>query len=159
MGEDWISYDDYCFPVLKGFCNNDEAKLSAIEVLLDESDMKNNVATKDFFIGHPEGVTVDIDNADVVVDGNKIHFNRPFTGELILTLTLGNSVHEISVDCDVKNPTTVINTVETEDGLIKNEYFSASGVKVAKPKAGGKSVYVVVKTYSDGTQKVVKEVR
>ena len=159
MGEDWISYDDYCFPVLKGFCNNDEAKLSAIEVLLDESDMKNNVATKDFFIGHPDGVTVDTDNADVVVDGNKVHFNRPFTGELILTLTSGNSVHEISVDCDVKNPTTAINTVETEDGLIKKEYFSASGVKVTQPKAGGKSVYVVVKTYSDGTQKVVKEVR
>lgn len=158
MGDGWKSYDDYTMPVLQGFCDTDDAKVNAAAILLDAADMAAQVATKDFYIGHPEGVTITTDNADVVVDGNKVHFNKPFTGTLTFTLTAGESTAELEVDCKVTSVVNGVTTVESEAGVVKKEYFTTSGVKVAAPKAGEKAVYVVVKTYKDGSKKSEKVV-
>ena len=156
MGEGWTSYDDYTMPVLQGFCDNDVAKVSAVSVLLDAADMSSRVATKDFYIGHPEGVTITADNTDVVINGNSVHFNKPFTGALTFTITSGEAAVDLEVDCKVESVVNGITTVDQETGVVKKEYFTTSGVKVASPKAGEKAVYVVVKTYKDGSKKTEK---
>ena len=93
-----------------------------------------------------------------MVDGNKVHFNKPFTGTLTFTLTAGESTAELEVDCKVTSVVNGVTTVESEAGVVKKEYFTTSGVKVDAPKAGEKAVYVVVKTYKDGSKKSEKVV-
>lgn len=156
MGEGWKSYDNYTMPVLQGFCDNDAAKVAAVSVVLDAADLDGGVATKDFHIGHPDGVTITTGNANVTVDGNRVHFNKPFTGTLTFTLTAGESTGELRVDCKVVNVVTAVSAAETEAGVVKKEYFTASGMRVEAPKAGEKAVYVVVKTYKDGSTKTEK---
>ena len=147
MGEGWTSDDDYCFPVLQGFCNNTDAKLAAVAALLDDADLKSGTVTKSFYIGHPDDVTITADNACVTVNGNKVSFTKAFTGTLTLTLAAGEQTRDFTFDCKVD-----------ETAVVKKEYFTTSGVRVANPKAGDSTVYVVVKTYKDGSRKTVKVV-
>ncbi len=159
ISDSWTSLGDYCYPVLVGMYDNDETKLNAAAILLDDDDMTTQVVTKDFHVGCPEGVTVTTDNADVVLDGNWIHFTKPFTGELTITMTCGTYTDEITLNCKVEETSTGIDTANSEAGVVKAEYYTTSGVRVAAPKADGKSVYVVVKTYKDGSRKTVKLVK
>ena len=158
MGEGWTSDDDYCFPVLQGFCNNTDAKLAAVAALLDDADLKSGTITKSFYIGHPDDVTITADNASVTVNGNKVSFTKAFTGTLTLTLAAGEQTRDLTFDCKVDETAVGIDTIDSDEDVVKNEYFTTSGVRVANPKAGDSTVYVVVKTYKDGSRKTAKVV-
>ncbi len=159
ISDSWTRCGDFCYPILKGFCNNDEAKVQSVSVLFDEEDTKTGVTTKDFRMGNPADVTITIDNADVEFDGNWVHFKKPYTGNVVFTVKSGEAVVNIEVQCKVTEISTGIDTSTTEANVVKTEYYTTSGVRVAEPKADGKSVYVVVKTYKDGSRKTVKEVK
>lgn len=158
MGEGWTSDDDYCFPVLQGFCNNTDAKLAAVAALLDDADLKSGTVTKSFYIGHPDDVTITADNASVTVSGNKVSFTKAFTGTLTLTLAAGEQTRDLTFDCKVDETAVGIDTIDSDEDVVKKEYFTTSGVRVANPKAGDSTVYVVVKTYKDGSRKTAKVV-
>lgn len=68
----------------------------------------------------------------------------------------GTCTYNVTIDCKVSQISTGIDTSVAEDGVVKTEYYTTAGVRVATPKADGKSVYVVVKTYKDGSRKTVK---
>lgn len=156
LGNAWVN-NDYCFPVLKDISNTDEAKLASIAIVLAEGD--KDVVTANFYMGCPEGVTLTSNNSAAVIEGNLVRFTAPFTGDLVITATAGNASVEYEIPCAVK--TVGVDGI-TDGGkvVVKEVFYNAAGVEVAKPEAGSdKAVYVVVKTYDDGTTAVVKEVR
>lgn len=48
---------------------------------------------------------------------------------------------------------------EADAELVSEKFYTIGGTQVAEPTQGGKSLYIVVKTYSDGSTKAVKEIR
>ena len=43
--------------------------------------------------------------------------------------------------------------------VVEERFYTPSGAQVAEPAEGSKAIYIVVKSYSDGTTETVKEVR
>lgn len=158
LGDAWMHSDKYCLPVLKGISDNDAAKLESIAFLPGEGD-SYELITKNFFVGVPEGVTITTDNANVVVNGNEIQFWKPFTGELVVTATAGESSNTTVFNCKVSVISGVGSIGDNGKVVVDEVFYNTAGAKVAKPQGGEKAVYVVVKTYNDGTTEVVKEVR
>lgn len=158
LGENWISFGDHCYPALKDNNDNDNARLEAAAIVFAEGDNFNKV-TKNFHIGIPAGVTWSTNVSSVAVNGNTIEFKEPYTGNLELTATCGS----ITLSYDIKCEVSVISGVDSNDidgkVVVKEEFYNAAGVKVAKPEGTAKAVYLVVRTYDDGTQSIVKELR
>lgn len=158
LGDEWMHSDDYCMPVLKGICDNDFAKVESVAFIPAEGDTYENI-TKNFYVGRPKDVTITTDNANVVVNDNEIQFWKPFTGELTVSVTSGSYTLETTFKCNVTSVGGVDSLNDNGKVVVNEEFYNAAGAKVAKPENGAKAVYVVVKTYDDGTTEVVKEVR
>ena len=43
--------------------------------------------------------------------------------------------------------------------VVEEKFYSVGGAQVAEPTEGTRAIYIVVKSYSDGTTETVKEVR
>lgn len=166
LGDAWVKYDNYCLPVLRDINDNAYAKVNAVAVMPAEGDNYQSITTN-FGVGVPEGVTITTDNADVTVNGNEVKFTKPFTGTLKVTAKATSNLTEdpeevsktFTLTCDVKE-VSGINDVNGDGKTVVNEvFYNVAGVEVAEPAKGEKAVYIVVKTYDDGTTETVKEVR
>lgn len=166
LGESWTKYDNFCLPVLRDISDNAYAKVNSVAVVPADGDTYQSI-TKEFNVGVPEGVTITTDNADVIVIGNEVKFSKPFTGTLNVTANATSDITEdpatvsktITLTCDVKEASG-INDVNADGKTVVNEvFYNVAGVEVAEPAKGEKAVYIVVKTYDDGTTETVKEVR
>lgn len=152
MGSGYIKTDDYTYPILAGHQNIPHALFYAAQPIFADGESES-VITKPFHVGTPEGVSWTISAPGAVIDGNDVKFNQDFKGDAVLTLTVGNLKREYKLKLDVING---IDGIAADRGILRETYFSLSGVRVAKPDKGDGKVYIVVVEYEDGTSKTFK---
>lgn len=159
LGEGWEAGDTATYPRLATLADLDVAKVNAAIVVLADCDTLG-IATKEFIVGAPDGVVWTTDNSKVtVIDGGIVAFAEPFTGTLTMKATCGDAFVEHMIPCDIKVISGVDNIGANGKEVVNEEFYNVSGIKVAGPTDGEKAVYIVVKTYDDGTTAIVKEAR
>ena len=157
LGESWTAGDDYTYPRLTAFADNDYALAHAAAVIPAEGDSYSSI-TQDFFVGTPDGVTWSTDNPDVTIDGNNVAFGQSFTGTLTMTATAGTVKVATSLACDVEVAgIDAVAAVAPE--VVATAYYTASGVRVSEPTGASPAVYIVVRTHADGSTTAAKVVR
>ena len=81
-------------------------------------------------------------------DGNQ------YVNLLVYKTRNGMAVYKIS-----KEVTSGISNTAGSNTVVAEKFYNLSGTQVAEPTDGTRAIYIVVKTYSDGTTRAVKEVR
>ena len=155
MGDNWTAGDDYTYPRLTSLADCDYAKAYAAAVVPADSDSYSSI-TGTFYVGAIDGVTWTASQPVVDVYGNSVLFNTSYTGTLTMTATAG----DVSVATELTCSSTSVGTsqIGTDSRTVVSErYYTPSGLQVAKPLQG--AIYIVVRTYSDGTSQAVKEAR
>lgn len=156
LGQDWISGDNYSLPILDIFKDEDCALVNSAAVILSEGDTYEKV-TKNFFVGQPKNVVWSINPAEVSINGNNATFgSSPYTGDLTLTATIGKYSKAFTITC---NAASGVNSVGSSKTIVNEKYFNTSGIEVIRPESNNGAVYVVIRTYDDGTHEVVKVIK
>lgn len=90
------------------------------------------------------------DRPEVRFDGTRVRFNKAYIGPMTLTARLGDLARTFSLNVD--NPT----GVDEVDGaeILTEQYYTLDGVRIPAPTAAG--IYVVTRTYTDGTRRTSK---
>lgn len=153
MGASWIKGDDYTFPILAS-SNNEYAKVAAASVILSGDDKLTNV-TKNFFVGTPEDIIWSSSSSALTIEGNKVTVKSGSNEEVTLTATAG----DVSKDVNIKLNTPTGIEESTADGkvLVKEEFYTVSGIKLTEKQIERGKIYVIVKTFEDGSMEKVKE--
>lgn len=157
LGTSWTAGDNYTYPRLSSV-DVDAAKAYAVQVFPADGDSIGNI-TQNFYVGAIDGVAWTSSPSYVEVDGNNATFTSSYTGELVMTATCGD--YQAATTLTVNGVTVGIGEVATDESrtVVGERFYTTSGSQVAEPADGGKAVYIVVKTYDDGTTQAVKEVR
>ena len=71
-----------------------------------------------------------------------------------MTATIGDLYKDINLKL---NTPTGIETTADGKVVIKKEYYTVSGIKLIKEQPERGNIYIVVRTYDDGTTENVKE--
>ena len=157
LGDRWTAGDDYTYPRLTTLADNDYAKAHAAAVVPADGDSYSSITTG-FNVGTPDGVTWTASSGSVEIDGNNVTFSESYSGTLTMTATSGDFSVATELTCNV-----VVSGIETlsEDDrtVVGEKFYTTSGAQVAEPTEGARAIYIVVKSYSDGTTEAVKEVR
>lgn len=157
MGENWISGDSCTYPRLATLADNDYAKAHAAAVIPADGDTYDLI-TGEFYLGLPDGVSWKASVSSVTIEGNTASFTESYSGELTMTATSGSVSATTVLNCDAA--VMGINAAAADSREIVDEkLYTAAGTRVAQPADGHKAIYIVVRTYSDGTTEAVKEVR
>ena len=158
MGTSWTAGDGYTYPLLSSAADNDYAKAHAAAVIPAEGDSYDSI-TGDFHVGTPDGVTWTASSAAVSIDGNAVTFGETFEGTLTMTATAGDVSVATYLTCDVS--VSGVGTVTDGDGrtIASERYFTPSGAEVIEPQGDATAIYIVVRTYTDGSVAVAKEVK
>ena len=157
LGDDWTAGDNYTYPRLTSV-DVDAAKAYAVQVFPADGDSIGNI-TQGFYVGAIDGVTWTASPSYVEVSDNNATFTQVYTGTLTMTATAGDYAVDTELTCNV---TTVgISEVASDEAreVVAEKFYTVSGQQVAEPTEGARAIYIVVKTYDDGTTEAVKEVR
>ena len=95
---------------------------------------------------------------ELTTSGNNFCLNTtPQTDALTFTLTANDGTYYLVVTDSGESGIDGIG----EDGrtVIAEKFYTASGAQVTEPAGDSKAIYIVVKTYDDGTTEAVKEIR
>ena len=158
IGDGWTAGDDYTYPIPTVFADNDYAKAYTAAVVPADGDSYTSI-TQGFYVGAPDGVTWSASPAVVEVSGNTAAFTEAYTGTLTMTATCGDAVATTELTCAVTT-VGVSNILGSNSAMVMNEkFYTVGGAQVAEPADGQKAIYIVVKTYDDGTTETVKEIR
>lgn len=152
MGEGWANVGDYCTPTFE-YCKTEPAALVGVaQAVLDNC--KYDLVTHNFHVGTPAGVTWSADKNVVKFDGNTAIVEPESSKvDVVLTATAGDFSKTIEMTVDgVTGLEAVADTLD----VVAEEYYTASGIRTAKPESKDGQVYVVVLKLSDGTSKTVK---
>ena len=158
LGSSWTAGDDYTYPRLTSLADNDYAKAYAAAVIPADGDSLSSI-TQGFYVGAPDGVTWTASPSVVEISGNNATFTETYTGSLVMTATSGDVSVSTTLTCNV---TTVgISSLESDAArtVVGEKFYTTGGAQVAEPAEDSKAIYIVVKTYDDGTTETVKEVR
>lgn len=137
IGEGWTKGDDYSLPVPTALFAAQEAKLWSVCVVAAEGDVLPTV-TGDFFIGHPEGISLTSSVANVSIDGTNARFSaEPFTGAFTITATDGVHTREFSLKADKQSG---IEDLDVNDAS-SMELYNLQGVRVYNPQPGQIYIY------------------
>ena len=147
MAGQWSFGDDYSFPVIEGYEQNECARAFAAAVVLRDSDTYTNVAHS-FWVGQPDGVTwTDSKNLVWFGDGNVAAATRASQDEDVLTASCGKFAAKWSVKF---NTTTGIDEANlTDKPVLSRTYYNVAGVQVTGPEPG--QVLIEVTRYTDGS--------
>ena len=158
LGDDWTAGDNYTYPRLTTLADNDYAKAHAAAVIPADGDSYSSI-TQGFSVGTPDSVTWSASPAVVEFNGNTATFTESYSGELILTATCGDATATTTLT--VNGVTVGISSIgsDTAREVVSEKFYTASGTQVAEPEDGARAIYIVVKTYDDGTTEAVKEIR
>ena len=147
MAGQWSYGDDYSFPVIGGYEQNDCARAFAAAVVLKDSDTYTNVAHS-FWVGKPEGVTWSDDKGLVWFgDDNKAAANKASQDDDVLTATCGQYAAKWSVKFNTTSG--VSETSLTEKPVLSRTRYNLAGVQITDPEPG--QVFIEVIRYKDGT--------
>ena len=150
----WINGDAYTYPYLQ---DNDYAKAYAAAVIPADGDSYSSI-TSGFNVGAPDGVTWTASTDAISFDGNTATFTETVDGTVTLTATCGDVsvTTEITCNVEVEGINDVVgNALE----VVSEKFYTTGGSRVAEPSEDARAIYIVVKTYNDGTTEAVKEVR
>ncbi len=152
LAGNWSYGSDYELPVIPEFADNDNAKASAAAPVIDDADTFNGV-TKSFHIGCPAGVEWSTNSPVIKISGDWASITGASTDEVQLTSTCGQFSHVWTLKL---NTTSSVADNVADKAVVGERYFTVSGLEVAKPSNRDGQVYVVVRTYSDGTTEAAK---
>lgn len=156
LGSGFASVDEYTFPVVKGFEANEAAMLYAASMIFSDTDAADNV-TGGFHVGGTPVVQWSSDCAVLAFTGNTASFTDAFSGKIKVTASAGKFSKEYELQASVLSS----GIGEIGDAgleVVSSRYFNVGGIEVAEPSAADGNVYVVVRTFSDGSVKVEKVV-
>ena len=154
MGDGWTSGDGYTLPVPTSLVSVPEALINAVTVGFADGDSKYLV-TQNFFVGAPEGLTWTASVPNITFSGSDAVFSaEAFAGKAVLTATAGELTREFEINCDKKDAG--IGDIDGGKTVVKEVWFNSNGVQVPEPAYSDGAVYLVVRTYSDGTVDTVK---
>ena len=170
MGDEWAVTDNYTYPIQIAHINNDWLLVNAAQVVIDvtnpqpapkmadiEVDMTNMVATTDFHVGAPEGLTWTANQPVVTFNGTDAHFTNSYTGELVLTATAGEFTKDVRIMADII--VTGIDQLDNDSNVVvSEEYYNVNGQRIYGTVPEGQ-VVIVKRTYADGTQRSEKVVK
>ncbi len=127
--------------------------LNAAQIVFGGNDTAESV-TGPFHVGGTPVVAWSSDCSVLSFNESVASFTAAFAGKIRITATAGEHSKEYEIQVSA---TSGIDGVDT-DGLevIDSRYFNAAGIEVAEPSTSDGNVYVVVRTFSDGTVKVEK---
>ena len=157
LGDDWTAGDNYTYPRLTTLADNDYAKAYAAAVVPADGDSYSSITT-DFNVGTPDGVTWTASPDVVAFDGNAATFTETVDGTVTLTATCGDVSVTTEITCDVEVEG-INDVMENTLEVVEERFYNLAGAQVAEPEDDARAIYIVVKTYSDGTTETVKEVR
>ena len=157
LGENWAAGDDCTYPRLAALADNEFALAYAAAVIPDGDDTYESI-TKDFYVGRPDGVVWSASSDAVEIDGNQVRFTESFTGALTMTATAGDVEVATQLTCDV-TVDGIGNTALNSRTLVGERLYNAAGVAVDADTRSEKAIYIVVRTYSDGSSEVTKGIR
>ena len=153
----WVSGDSCTYPILQ---SNDYSKAHAAAVIPADGDSYSSIST-DLRVGAPDGVTWTASPDALKFSGNAAAFTQTYTGQLTLTATCGDVSVVTELNCvnAIGGVGGVAGVAGGDRAIVAERYYTASGSPVAKPAGGPKAIYIVVRTYDDGTSQTVKEIR
>lgn len=147
FGTAWTSADNYSLPILTAMKNNDAVKLYSASIIFAPGDNYNQV-TQNFNLGRPSGVDWLSDNEAVSVNGSVATVASNFSGEVKMTASSGKYDRIIVLNVDT---TGGVNDIDADSEVVKEVFFNLAGLEVAKPEAADGQVYIVVRTFANGT--------
>ena len=160
MGDGWTIGDDYTYPRITSLADVDCAKAHAATVIPSDGDTYDSI-TKGFYVGLPDGVTwtASDDAIQINYEDGYATFATSCSGTVTMTATAGDVSVATELTCAV---TTVGVDTPGSDGrtVVEQRFYTPAGTQVAEPADGqAKTLYIVVKTYDDGTTEAAVEVR
>ena len=157
LGDGWTAGDNYTYPRLNTLADNDFAKAYAAAVVPADGDSYSSITTG-FNVGTPDGVTWTASTDAITFDGNSATFNETINGTVTLTATCGEVSVTTEITCNVE-----VDGISGITGggreVVSETFYNLAGAQVAEPSEDAKAIYIVVRSYSDGTTETVKEVR
>ena len=162
MGDGWTAGDDYTYPRITAIADNDYAKAHAAAVIPAVDTDTYSAMTGAFYLGAPDGVTWAADNSVISLDGQMGYLNADFPGG---TITMTATSGDVAVATElVYEASSGIESILSDSDLdqaeiVSETLYNTSGQAVAMPADGQKAIYIVVRTYGDGSSAAVKEVR
>ncbi len=75
--------------------------------------------------------------------------DREYIGKATLTATVGDLTRTFEILCNKKSAG--VSAVYSEKVVVKEVYYNVSGIEVSKPVSHDGNVYMIVRTYDDGT--------
>lgn len=153
IGNGWTSGDDYTLPIPKTQISEPYALINAVTIAFAEGDSENSV-TKDFFVGTPEGVVWTSSVANISFSGfNAMFDDKECVDKATLTATAGELARMFEINC---NKLSGIGDVIDGKIVVKEVYYNTYGIEVPKPASYDGVLYMVVRTYNDGTTNTSK---
>ena len=157
LGDGWTAGDNYTYPRITSLADNDYAKAYSAAVIPADGDSYSSVTTG-FSVGAPDGVTWTASSGTVEIDGNDVTFSESYNGTLTMTATSGDVSVATLLTCDVE-VSGVSSVTGASREVVSEEFYTISGSRAAAPADGARAIYIVVKTYQDGTTEALKELR
>ena len=158
LGDGWTAGDDYTYPRLTALADNDFARAFAAAVIPNGTDTYGNI-TGAFNVGTPDGVVWTPSASAVSVSYNRAWFTEAYSGSLTMLATAGNASAATGLTCNVTQADGIEAVDEDGRRVVDEVFFTPDGLRVAAPAGDTRSVYIIVKTYDDGTTTVAKETR
>lgn len=157
IGDNWTAGDNYTYPRLTAVADNDYAKAYAAAVIPTDGETYSSI-TQGFNVGTPDGVTWAASTDAITFDGNTATFTETVNGTITLTATCGDASATTEITCNVEVEG-INDVLDSAREVVSEEFYTVSGTQVAEPSEDAKAIYIIVKTYDNGSTEVVKEVR
>ena len=159
LGDSWIAGDGYTYPRIAEISDNDYACAFAAAIIPADGDSYSNITTR-FNAGQADGVYWTSEPGIVNVYSNVAYFSQTYTSELVMTAHCGEALASTTLTCNVDE--SGISSIDIDDAktVVSEKFYTTSGLLVGDaPADSQKAIYIVVRTFSDGTTETVKEAR
>lgn len=172
LGDNWTTMDDLSYPMLSDFASNDYAKAYSAAVVPSLTGITYKTMTGSVYVslgGVGDGVTWTSSNTDYFYTAT--HANSDGSSELRGYFCEGSyTVYATATSGEVSASTELMCVITTgvDDAgnrasvckdLVSERYYTIAGQRVTGPDESSRSIYIVVREFSDGSAEVVKEVR
>lgn len=146
----WINGDNYTYP-MRPTVVNDAARVFAARVVLKGNDAATGIITGSFNVGCPDGaVWSNSIPANLNYEGNKMWWNYDaYIGTFSVTVTCGDYSRSELLNADKPGGTDILSVDPGHP--VSEEYYTTTGLRVARPAFRDGQIYIVVRRYSDGT--------
>ena len=129
------------------------AKLCVASFSLQGEDNPETVTT-DFVVGNPTGIVWTPSTTAINIAGNNASIVASCFDNVTLTATVGEFSKVINLKL---NHTSGVNDINSSKTIVTETFYNVAGVKVERPEYKTGNIYVIVRSFNDGSSEVVKE--